>query len=380
MLTRRTLIGSGAALGLAACAPNLAFAKAETDKRLLLVVLRGAADGLSLAAPLSDRGFLDKRGQWAELYAGAPKLDATFTLHPAMKNFARLYGERQALVGHALATSYRSRSHFDAQNLLETGGERAYQLRDGFLNRFLGILPGGVPSALALAPAIPLMLRGDNAVSSYAPSSLPDASALFLERVAGLYAHDAQLLDMWTKARAAQELAGDASGNLRDSAQAGELAARMMRDAAGARVVMLDLPGWDSHTNQIKQLDQRLTQLDALIGAFHTGIGPAWQDTMVMVVTEFGRTVAVNGTGGTDHGTGTAAVLLGGGVRGGRVDADWPGLAPAQLFEQRDLKPTRSLEAFMVGALAEHFSIEPELVFRTLFPGRTERPLEGLIA
>lgn len=311
---------------------------------------------------------------------GGHKLDSTFTLHPALARFGALYGAGEALVAHAFATDYRERSHFDAQNLLETGGERAFERRDGWLNRFLGLMPDGQPPALALAPSVPLLLRGDNPVASYAPTALPDASAELIERVGSLYVNDEELHSLWAGANEARAAAGDSEmSNLRNAAMTGELAARMMREGNGARVAMLDLPGWDSHAGQQGQLKTRLTQLDTLLDAFHKGMGPLWNDTLVMVVTEFGRTVAVNGSGGTDHGTGAASLLLGGAVNGGRVVADWPGLGQSQLLEGRDLRPTGSLEALMAGSVAEHFGVEPGRTMQTLFPGRDQRPVEGLI-
>lgn len=382
MLTRRHLLLTGAAFGAAAglTHPRMAFATAATDRRLFLIVQRGGADGLFTAAPLGDSGFAQQRGQWAKLYEGGRKLDSVFTLHPALKNFGALYGAGEALVAHAIATDYRDRSHFDAQNLLETGGISAYQMRDGWLNRFLGLVPEGQPQALALAAAVPLVLRGDNPVKSYAPTALRDASAELIARVESLYVGDEDLHALWASANQVRAAAGDTEmSNLRDAALTGELAARMMREGTGARIAMLDLPGWDSHAGQPGQVEKRLGHLDALLGSFHTAIGRAWKDTLVMVVTEFGRTVAINGTVGTDHGTGGAALLLGGAVKGRRVVADWPGLGQSQLLQGRDLKPTGSLEALIAGAVAEHFGVEPGKAMRTLFPGRGQRPVEGLI-
>ncbi|MBX7532090.1 DUF1501 domain-containing protein [Qipengyuania sp. 1XM1-15A] len=381
MIDRRTMLAGSAALAAASLGPRMAFARTAGEKRLLVLVMRGATDGLALAAPLADPAFRTARAKWLDTYADAPKLDGTFALHPALAETGRLYGAGDALLVHAVATSYRERSHFDAQNLLETGGIRPFERRDGFLNRFLGLLEGSESPAIALASALPLALRGSNPASTYAPTTLPKASEALLDRLPDLYAGDPQLAGLWQQARQTEAIADasdmDSLGRARD---AGTLAARMLADPQGARVVMMDLAGWDSHANQLGMLQRRLTQFDGLMEAFRTGIGPVWDDTLVLVVTEFGRTVAINGTNGTDHGTGSAALLLGGAVRGGRVMADWPGLAPAQLYEGRDLKPTMSLEALTSGALASHFGLDAERVMRSLYPGRTDRPTEGLIA
>ncbi|QZD89196.1 DUF1501 domain-containing protein [Qipengyuania aurantiaca] len=382
MLTRRTMLaGSMAGASLAALGPKFAFARAASEKRLLVLVMRGATDGLALAAPLADPAYRQHRARWVKAYAGAPKLDGMFSLHPRLAEVGKLYADGEALVAHAVATDYRERSHFDAQNLLETGGTQPFQRRDGFLNRFLGLAGGGELPAIALASALPLALRGDNPASTYAPSPLPKASEGLIERLPDLYSADSQLAALWQAAQQADGIA-DASDmrNLARATDVGVLAARMLRDPQGARIAMVDLPGWDSHANQMGMLDNRFRQLDGLIAEFRKGIGPVWKDTLVMVVTEFGRTVAMNGTNGTDHGTGSAALLLGGSVRGGRVVADWPGLAPQNLFERRDLMPTQSLEALMAGAMADHYGMDAEKVMRELFPNRTARPVEGLLA
>lgn len=378
-MDRRTLLGTGLALGAASFAGvRLTASAAPTDKRFLMVILRGAADGLSIAAPVADPGFDRLRAAWRDQYASATKLDGTFRLHPSLANVGKLYGQGDALVGHALATSYRDRSHFDAQNLLETGGTRAFELRDGFLNRFLGLMPQKDFPALALAPAIPVALRGSHQVSSYAPSKMPDASADLLNRVEGLYQPDPALAKIWQSAMTTHSAAaGSETGT---AAQLGALAAKMMVGEQKARLVMIDLPGWDTHSGQLKRLSQSLKGLDAMLGAFHEGLGDIWGETLVAVVTEFGRTAAINGTGGTDHGTAGASLLLGGNVKGGRVVSDWPGLAQGQLLEGRDLRPTNATEAFLTGAMADHFDLDPARTFETLFPGRKEKAMSGLIA
>lgn len=380
-MDRRTMLAGSAALSAAVLGPKIAFARAEGDKRLLLLVMRGATDGLALAAPLADPAFRSARSKWIDTYADAPKLDGTFSLHPALAETARLYGAGDALFFHAVATGYRERSHFDAQNLLETGGNKPFERRDGFLNRFLGLLEGSQSPAIALASALPLALRGSNPASTYAPTTLPKASEALLDRLPDLYAGDPQLAGLWQQAQQTEAIADMSDMNsLKRAQDAGTLAARMLSDPKGARVVMLDLPGWDTHANQLVMLQRRFSQFDGLMAAFRKDIGSVWDDTLVLVVTEFGRTVAINGTNGTDHGTASAAMLMGGAVRGGRVLADWPGLASSQLYEGRDLKPTTSLEALTSGALAGHFGLDAEKVMRTLYPGHSESPVGGLLA
>ncbi|KQN40897.1 hypothetical protein ASG37_00130 [Sphingomonas sp. Leaf407] len=371
MIDRRTLLVRSGLTALAmGVAPRMAFARAETDRRFVFVIQRGAADGLGIVAPVGDPAFAAQRGQLAADFATAPRLDTTFALHPAMTGAAALYRQGQALFAHAVASPYRDRSHFDGQNVLETGGAGAYQVKDGWLNRMLGLIPSGNAKAIAVSATVPLALRGRHEVSSYAPSTLPDASDDLLQRVAMLYQGDAQLHSLWSEALSTRTLAGDLTGNGgRDAAATGALAAKLLAPAEGARIAMIETGGWDTHSQQRGRLAANLKGLDALVGALQTGLGAAWRDTTVLVATEFGRTVAVNGTGGTDHGTGAAAMLFGGRIKGGRVVADWPGLAPAQLHEARDLRPTMQLDALISAAVAHAYDLDPQRVANALFAG-----------
>ncbi|MFZ5793778.1 MAG: DUF1501 domain-containing protein [Sphingomonas sp.] len=370
MYDRRSFIGASVAGALTlALSPRMAFAKAETDKRFVFIIQRGAADGLGIVAPVGDPAFVGARGDLAADFATAAKLDSMFALHPELSVLGGLYAKKQALFAHAVASPYRDRSHFDGQNVLESGGTSAYQVKDGWLNRLLGVLPPTEAKAIAVSATVPLALRGRHDVSSYAPSGLPQASDDLMQRVTMLYQGDSQLHALWSEAMNTRQLTSDlAGGGGANAAATGALAARLLAPADGARIAMIETGGWDTHTQQRQRLAGQLKGLDAMIAALQTGLGPLWNDTMVLVATEFGRTVAVNGTGGTDHGTGTAAMLIGGGVRGGRVLADWPGLSPAALFEARDLKPTMQLDAFIGGAVAGHFGVDPARTMAALFP------------
>ncbi len=377
-MDRRSFIAAGL---LGSFAPRMAFAKAATAKRFVFIIQRGAADGLGTIGAIGDPAFRAVRGALAEDLTAGTKLDAMFALHPAMTQAAGLYGKGQALFAHAVASPYRDRSHFDGQNVLETGGTGAYQLKDGWMNRLLGVVPTDDARAIAIAATVPMALRGRREVASYAPSALPDASDDLLARVTQLYQGDAQLHALWSEALATRQLTSDlAQDNGRNAAATGALAARLLAPANGARIATIETGGWDTHAGQRGRLAQQLKGLDAMVGALQAGLGPVWDDTLVLVATEFGRTVAVNGTGGTDHGTGAAAMLFGGAVKGGRVVADWPGLATANLYEARDLKPTMQLDAFIGGAVAGHFGVEPARVMAALFPasGRTAA-IEGLL-
>lgn len=370
MIDRRSLLARSAFLAAGALSPTLLHAAtAATDKRFVFIIQRGAADGLHIVPPMGDPAFASLRGGFLDSLHGAHQLDGTFSLHPSLKRIAGMYDRRQMVAVHAVASAYRDRSHFDGQNVLETGGTQAYAEKAGWMNRLLPLLPDG--RALALAADVPMALRGPAPVSSYAPSGLPQAQDDLIARVARLYAGDSQLDGLWQQVMQTKGLIGDlAKSRGQAPADLGKVAARMMAGPDGARVLMIETGGWDTHTGQTGRLAAQLGNLDVLVGTMADALGPAWSDTLVLVATEFGRTAAINGTNGTDHGTASAALLMGGGLRGGRVMADWPGVAPGALFEARDLKPTLAMEALVSGAVAGHFGLDPALVARRLYPAQ----------
>jgi uncharacterized protein (DUF1501 family) len=372
MLTRRSFVTAASGAGALALAgmPRMAFARANTDRRLVFIIQRGAADGLNIVAPLGDPTYAALRGDFAPELQGGARLDPFFTLHPALAETARMYAGKEALFAHAVASPYRDRSHFDGQNVLESGGSAAYRLRDGWLNRLLGLLPADSRKALALSSTVPMALRGGNEVSSYALSQLPDASDDLMARVAALYQADNQLHGLWSAAMDIRMKAGDSrgeQGNGRKGAATGQIAAKMLL-GDGARIAMIETNGWDTHSGQRARLTAQLRDLDQSLAALKAGLGPQWSNTLVVVATEFGRTARPNGTGGTDHGQASVAWLLGGAVAGGRVIADWPGLRDPDLYEGRDLKPTTDLDALLAGALAQHYALDPSRTMATLFP------------
>ena len=366
-MNRRSFLSASAAL---LAVPRVVFAQAATERRFIFIIQRGAADGLNTVIPYAEPAYASLRGALAVDAATALKLDGSFALHPSLTELHRLYGAGQATFFHAVASPYRDRSHFDGQNVLETGGSAPYQLKDGWMNRLLSLLPHTGKEAIAFAPTVPMALRGGIDVASYAPSTLPQASDDLMLRVEQLYARDAQLHGLWASALDARGMAGGMGGNTnRQSSDAlGRMAASFLARADGPRIAMIETNGWDTHSGQNARLATQLRGLDSLIAALHEGLGAAWEKTVIVVATEFGRTVAANGTGGTDHGTGTAAMLLGGTVQGGRIIADWPGLAPADLFEGRDLKPTLALDGLIASVCAECFRLDPERTGRALFP------------
>jgi uncharacterized protein (DUF1501 family) len=366
-LDRRTFL---AGAGLLVAAPRIVFAQAATERRFVFIIQRGAADGLNTVVPYADPAYANLRGAFAIEPSDATRLDGTFALHPSLAGFAALYRDRQALVVHAVASPYRDRSHFDGQNVLESGGTAPYQLKDGWMNRLVALLPRQDKEAIAFAPTVPLALRGAAPVTSYAPSALPAASDDLLLRVQQLYEGDAQLHALWSAALEARGMAGMSADakNRQDPAVLGRTAAKFLAQPQGPRIAMIETGGWDTHSAQNARLANQLRGLDTLVASLKEGLGAAWNDTVVLVATEFGRTAAANGTGGTDHGTGSAALLAGGAVQGGRVLADWPGLQTASLYEGRDLKPTLGLDELIASVAADSFSLDRERVGRALFP------------
>jgi uncharacterized protein (DUF1501 family) len=370
VLARRGFLAGAGALLLA---PRVLFAQAATERRFVFILQRGAADGLNTLVPYADPAYSSLRGALAIDPASAIRLDGSFALHPSLQAFGQLYTQGQALFVHAVASPYRDRSHFDGQNVLESGGTTPYQLKDGWMNRLVGLLPRRGKEAIALAPTVPLALRGAAEVTSYAPSALPAASDDLLLRVQQLYEGDAQLHALWSAAMDARDMAGASGegGKRQDPAALGRMAAGFLAQPDGPRIAMIETGGWDTHSAQTPRLAAQLRNLDAMVGALREGLGDSWKQTVVLVATEFGRTAAANGTGGTDHGTGSAALLAGGAVEGGKVIADWPGLATSALYEGRDLRPTTDLDALIAAAAADCFALDREKVGRTLFPRMT---------
>jgi len=393
-ISRRTFLRATAAFG--ALAPASRALGAVRDPRLVTIVLRGALDGLSAVAPLGDPAYGALRGELALLAGGdkpAIALDGFFALHPAMPQLARLYQARQALVIHAAASPYRGRSHFDGQDVLESGLPGPGRADSGWMNRLLQALPAGKASGrkgregLAVGFMTPLIMRGPAPVLGWAPQSLKAEDDL-AQRALNLYQHAdpalgealARGLETNRMASAANAAAGKSQAQSA-MVKTAEGAARLLAQEEGPRIAALAFDGWDTHANEGARLAQLLAGLDEALESFERTLGDRWADTAILVVTEFGRTVKINGTVGTDHGTGSVAFLAGGAVKGGRVVADWPGLAPAQLFEGRDLKPTTDLRALAKGLIAEHLGVSSKVLGATIFPGSENvRPLNGLIS
>jgi uncharacterized protein (DUF1501 family) len=321
-------------------------------------------------------------------------LDSFFALHPSMPEFARMYRDKQAAIIHAVSTPYRDRSHFDGQDVLESGFPGPGRVQSGWLNRALETLPRGerVMSALAVGPTTPLVLRGAAPTVGWAPVTLPQADDDTAMRLVELYRHrDAQLANALSQGLQLEKVAaGTQTDDMRPKPGVNNMrvvargAAKLMVAGDGPRIAALAFDGWDTHANEggpVGRLAFLLSGLDGALAEFESGLGEHWRDTVVVVATEFGRTARINGTDGTDHGTGTIALLAGGAVKGGRVITDWPSLKAASLYQGRDLAPTTDLRAVIKGVLADHLGISEAALASTVFPdSAAARPMKGLIA
>lgn len=397
--SRRALLGGAASLSLWGLLPRIAAASTR-DPRLLTIILRGGLDGLSLASPAADSDLVRLRGRSAVTAsgegAGLP-LDGFFVLNPAMPHLHGLYHKREALIVHAVASPYRERSHFDGQDVLESGMPGVGRVDSGWLNRAVAELeasatanPKGLLKAgqrgLAMGAVVPLVMRGGAPVLSWIPQTFgTPLRESTIARLMDLYANtDPALAKAFADGIALDKVTlGDPvnkpgapqttpqTGAMREFVETAEAAARFLGSADGPRIGVLSYNGWDTHANAgvLKGvLANRLGGLDAAIKAFAERIGPAWKDTVVVVVTEFGRTARVNGTDGTDHGTATCALLIGGAVKGGRVLAEWPGLSDGALHQGRDLKPTRDLRSVLKGVMRDHLGLGDRILADKVFP------------
>lgn len=370
-LSRRRLLQlTAASLGSARLA--LAATPARSDQRLAVVMLRGALDGLAAVPAVGDPA-------WAALRPVPPDiaplpLSSPFALHPRLAQLHRWYGEGSLLVVHAVASPYRERSHFDAQQLLESGGARPFELSTGWLGRALQASDG---RGVALSPSLPLALRGAAGASSWAPTREAPADDDLLARVMQLYEADPRLAPMFRQAidqrSGSMAPAGGGAGFVALATQAG----RFLSAPDGPAVAWLDTSGWDTHTQQAPRLARLLASLDDGLAALRAALGDRWATTTVLVMTEFGRSALLNGSGGSDHGTGGIALLAGGAVAGGRVIADWPGLARPQLLDGRDLRPTLDLRALIRPVLQRQFALPTARLDREVLPGAL-RGLDGL--
>ncbi len=403
---RQALLG---ALGLGASVTFMGRpARAEVGgKKLIVLVCRGALDGLSLTPPVGDPDYAGLRGAIAYTPEQALKLDGTFGLHPALTRTHALAQKGQLRIAPAVATPDRARSHFEAQDVLETGAVARYGASSGWLNRTLQTLsPDRKVEALSVGAVAPLILRGQVQAASWSPGRNADSNARLPTILQDLYKTDPLLGPVFarglqTEAMAqiamtglsapTQPMEGMAQPNaagmqaaqrqgLSAAEKLGTTVAKFMTQPGGPQIVAISLDGFDTHAGQMGQLQSRLAYMDALIGGLTTGLGPAWSDTVIVAATEFGRTARVNGTGGTDHGTASSALILGGGLKKGGIIGDWPTLKQTALYENRDTAPTLDMRSLFKGVLRDHMGVDQRALDAKVFPdSAAARPATGIV-
>lgn len=385
---RHLLTAASAGVGLA-FAGRVAAQTAGPANRLVVVIARGAMDGLSVTVPYADPNYVPLRGGLAIAApgeaSGALALREGFGLHPALAGLHALYGQGQMRFAPAVALPVRIRSHFDAQDVLENGGEGLRQQSDGWLNRAIVAAGGTSLKGLSIGAQTPLILRGEAPVSSWAPGGLVRDGDRIASLLQDLYVEDPMLGQNLARGLATEQLVSMEGGDQRlrrnDVQGLGQAVARLMTGPEGADIVAVSLDGWDTHAGQRAQLQTRLTGLDQLVTDLKDGLGEAWSRTAVVVATEFGRTARANGTQGTDHGTGSSLLLAGGAVKRGGPIGDWPTLADNHLFENRDLAPTLDIRSVFKGVLRDHIGLDRAALDARVFPGSAaEAPtMNGLV-
>jgi uncharacterized protein (DUF1501 family) len=404
---RRKFLQLGLAAGGTWCARFAFAAPAASEARFVFIILRGALDGLSAVPPTGDPDYLRLREQLAlgvpGSTGGSLALGGPFALNPGLAFVHEAYAAREALVFHAVATSYRERSHFDGQDVLESGLAVPHASEVGWLNRAVAGLPAtsahGAELGVALGQNVPLVLRGPAPIASWSPTKLPDIDEDTLQRIADRYATDPLLSRRLGEALATDQVAAESAAaaapvpesdgaaammpaSTGPARRAGygyahvetvQMAANFLKREDGPAVAVFDTTGWDTHFNEggsDGQLTLRLGALDGALRAFKESLGATWSRTVILIATEFGRTAAANGTRGTDHGTGAAAFLLGGAVNGGRVVCDWPGLSARTLYQGRDLQPTLDLRTIIKSVLRDHLKLTSRKIDGDVFPDR----------
>ncbi len=398
---RRFLNGMAMAAMAGVMMPSLSWANAPTNKRLIVIILRGAMDGLAATVPYGDPAYVALRKNLAIERDALLNLDGFFALHPSFETLYKMYQDKQMAIVHAAASPYRQRSHFDAQNVLELGGTTPHGLDSGWMNRLVGLIEqqsaqerGTRKLGMAFGQSIPMAMRGKTTVGSWAPSTLPEVGSDFYSLVSYLYKQDAALQSALYEGLDIQ----DTTGNLFDSdmrqmarqsrsrkgfVTMAEMTGTWMKEPDGPRIASLELGGWDTHANQgtaAGGLANNFGLLDQGFKALKDTLGDAWGDTVVLAITEFGRTCAPNGNNGTDHGTASCTFVAGGAVKGGRVLADWPGLTTDRLYEGRDLRPTVDLRSVFKGVLSDHFGLSLAALNAVVYPNSESAPkLNGLI-
>lgn len=384
-MKRRELIkmlGMGLSVAPVSLKAQYALSREKTssaDQKVIWILLRGGMDSLQTIVPAFDADLMNHRRPLTEaILDDLHPLDRGFGLHPALNNLYSWYKNKEMLPVVAVASPYRSRSHFDGQDFLESGLTQI-NYDSGWLGRALEVTSC---QGLAVAHSLPVSLRGRGNVSSWFPSRFSVAEEDLYSRLFKLYENEEMLTERLQKGletRAMTEEAVDGNNRKAHFTALAKAAGMLLRGEDTPSALTLEMGGWDTHSNEVFRLDRQLSQLDEGMAALKKELGSAWKNTLVVIATEFGRTVKVNGTMGTDHGTGAALFLAGGALKGGRVLGDWPGLKQSELYEGRDLMPTSDIRSWIGSALQQHWKMSDQAM-ASVFPDLTLNPANKLIS
>lgn len=371
-MNRRDFLAFGGASLLLMSQPLLAMTnKGSKPKKLVWVVLRGALDSLHTLVPTFDPHLQEHRaGLLKDIKKPLLPLANGYALHPALEGFNQLYKQGQLTPIAAVSSGYESRSHFDGQDFLESGtGD--LNLDSGWLARASN---AAEQKSVAISKALPISVRGGQDTSTWYPSKLKAQDRDTYDAILNMYQESPEYFDLLNKGLEQRE-GMDSDGNKRKGSftELAKACGNLMQADASLNAGMLELNGWDTHNRQEARLNAKLTELDQGIIALQQELGEAWQDTLVVISTEFGRTVRENGTKGTDHGTASVMFLAGGAVNGGQILGTWPGLASEQLFQNRDLMPTSHTFDWISTALAQHWQLSSQQL-QSVFP--SARPVD----
>lgn len=361
-ISRRGFLGAASAVLTFAALPKLAIGQEATQTRLLVILLRGGMDGLFAMPPIGDGDLSSLRKHLQP--ENLQDLDGFFALHETLQNVHRAYADGNALLVHSTSLPYTGRSHFEGQDIMESGVMRPFASRTGWLGRALDL--SGYSAAITMTLPVPLVLRGKGTSDTLYPTWIAKAPKEFYDKLLPGWAADPDLAafgaQMQAQTAALATSSGRVPGQDNSIVELARSAAQRLKTATGPRVAVLDHVGFDTHSGQPGQHADRLREVDDAIGAFRATMGPVWKDTLVVTVTEFGRTAAENGSWGTDHGWGTSIFVLGGKLKKSGIVADWPGLDKKVLFEGRDLKATIDARALYGAVVSSAFGIDPDRV------------------
>ncbi|WP_372023712.1 DUF1501 domain-containing protein [Tistrella mobilis] len=382
---RSFLLKSGLALGAAAVVSVGRLPRvhaATSENRLVLVIMRGAADMLGMLPAVGDPDYATMRGDLAFTWEQVLPLNGRFGLTPALDQIHGWYSGGELLLFPAVTSQYRNRSHFDGQAILETGLDDPKKVDSGWLGRLIRAR-GGEMQSLSVGSGVPTVLRGATGLVSMPPGGMVLPTADVIDRMAQIYEHDPRFAAFGEEIRQSSELVSGIETKSIRELQAFDLAGQMLKKPGGARIAVLSSDGWDTHTRQgtvdgrlfrtARTLSKGLVMLRRKMGE------DVWRHTVVLGLSEFGRTVRMNGSGGTDHGTGGFAFMAGGAVNGGRVVGEWPGLAPAALYENRDVAPATDMRAIIHTILADHLAITEAEIRSALSGDGTPRAIPDLV-